>query len=177
MIKLPELQNWMVEFKRIFTSNDADYLFLGDGAGLQLRDQGGYGVIAIGPTSYAIGFGCENHTTVNRMELRAVIDGVRLCKQLFNVNRDERIIGLTDSRVTYLGWKNRNAKANLDLWNQLFTWIDELDNFELKLVSRDLLDQVDRISKLLSGQAKKIKKDLYQLDFAIKHQEGDELNG
>ena len=72
-------------------------------------------------------FGCESYTTNNRMELRAVIEGLRAlpeqCKVI--VRSDSQYVqrGITEwiARWKSNGWKTRDGRPvlNRDLWQEL----------------------------------------------------------
>jgi ribonuclease HI len=88
-------------------------------------------------------FGAEEHTTNNRMELRAVIEGLKRLK------RRTRVHVVTDSSYVMkgatlwrhnwkrLGWRRKGSAGyepvkNVDLWQELETLIDQHDvTFEL----------------------------------------------
>ena len=98
-----------------------------DGACLGNPGRGGWAaILRYGPNKKEI-FGCEAHTTNNRMELTAAIEGLRMLKEQCEVQV------VTDSEYVMKGinewvpnWKKRNwmtaAKKpviNRDLWEEL----------------------------------------------------------
>ncbi len=76
-------------------------------------------------------FGCERHTTNNRMELQAVIEGLQALRQpcLVTISTDSQYVhrGITEWLEAWKanGWrKSRNTKGdravlNQDLWAEL----------------------------------------------------------
>jgi len=98
-----------------------------DGACLGNPGRGGWAAILRYGTSTKEIYGCEAHTTNNRMELTAAIEGLRMLKE----NCEVEVI--TDSEylkngitIWIEGWKKRNwmtsAKkpvVNRDLWEEL----------------------------------------------------------
>ena len=98
-----------------------------DGACLGNPGRGGWAsILRFGPHKREI-FGCEPHTTNNRMELRAAIEGLRMLKERCEVEV------VTDSEYVKNGitqwvpnWKKRNWMTaqqkpviNRDLWEDL----------------------------------------------------------
>ena len=98
-----------------------------DGACLGNPGKGGWAsILRFGPHKKEI-FGCEPHTTNNRMELRAAIEGLRMLKERGEVEV------VTDSEYVLKGitlwvpnWKKRNWMTaqkkpviNRDLWEEL----------------------------------------------------------
>jgi ribonuclease HI len=98
-----------------------------DGACLGNPGKGGWAsILRFGPHTKEI-FGCESHTTNNRMELRAAIEGLRMLKERCEVEV------VTDSEYVMKGitlwvpnWKKRNWMTaqkkpviNRDLWEEL----------------------------------------------------------
>jgi ribonuclease HI len=98
-----------------------------DGACLGNPGKGGWAsILRFGPHKKEL-FGCEPHTTNNRMELKAAIEGLRMLKERCEVEV------VTDSEYVMKGitewvpnWKKRNwmtaAKKpviNRDLWEEL----------------------------------------------------------
>jgi len=98
-----------------------------DGACLKNPGPGGWGVLIIGDSGTEEFGGHESHTTNNRMELRAAIEGLR------KVPRSVDVRVVTDSLYVYKGitqwvhsWKNRHWMTsqnqpvlNKDLWVEL----------------------------------------------------------
>jgi ribonuclease HI len=98
-----------------------------DGACLGNPGPGGWAaILRHGPSKKEV-YGCESHTTNNRMELKAAIEGLRTLKEKCDVEV------ITDSEYVKNGitqwitaWKKRNwmtsAKkpvVNRDLWEEL----------------------------------------------------------
>ena len=98
-----------------------------DGACLGNPGPGGWAaILRYGPSKKEV-YGCESHTTNNRMELKAAIEGLRTLKEKCDVEV------ITDSEYVKNGitqwimaWKKRNwltaAKkpvVNRDLWEEL----------------------------------------------------------
>src|SRR5665213_2397212 len=102
-------------------------LLITDGACLGNPGRGGWAaILRFGEHSKEI-FGCEAHTTNNRMELQAAIEGLRILKERCDVEV------ITDSEYLKNGitswvpnWKKRNWMTaqkkpviNRDLWEEL----------------------------------------------------------
>ena len=98
-----------------------------DGACLGNPGPGGWAaILRHGPSKKEV-YGCESHTTNNRMELKAAIEGLRTLKEKCDVEV------ITDSEYVKNGitqwitaWKKRNwmtsakkAVVNRDLWEEL----------------------------------------------------------
>jgi ribonuclease HI len=72
-------------------------------------------------------FGGEAHTTNNRMELRAAIEGLRALKESCTVTVTTDSVYVKNGITTWLeGWKKKNWKTaarkpvkNVDLWQEL----------------------------------------------------------
>jgi ribonuclease HI len=72
-------------------------------------------------------FGGEAHTTNNRMELRAAIEGLRALKEACTVTVTTDSVYVKNGITTWLeGWKKKNWKTaarkpvkNVDLWQEL----------------------------------------------------------
>lgn len=107
------------------------------------------------------GWGTENDTTNNRMEMMAVIKALssiydsRADKHLTNVEKDAIVTVYTDSRYVIggasLGWKQ---KKNLDLWTELMALVHTIKP-EFKWVKGHNGDprneEVDKMAQEASG--------------------------
>uniref|UniRef100_A0A6C0E1C4 ribonuclease H n=1 Tax=viral metagenome TaxID=1070528 RepID=A0A6C0E1C4_9ZZZZ len=85
-----------------------------DGSCLKNPGPGGWGVIMIDADGYEwhLSEG-EGNTTNNRMELKAVIEGLKL------INDKEECTVYSDSKLTINCAEGKwNRKANLDLWKE-----------------------------------------------------------
>lgn len=135
-----------------------------DGACKGNPGKGGWAIIMItGDLEFEYGGG-ESFTTNNRMELRAVIEGLKLTKET------ERIQIYTDSAYIVncfnkgwrTNWENKNWKtskgtkiANSDLWQELFSIVDSKFNVEFIKVKGHSGDRYnERVDKLASREAK-----------------------
>jgi len=97
------------------TAGNGHYLVYADGACIGNPGPGGWGVVIIEPGGRRRELhGAAAHTTNNKMELTAAIQGLR------HVESGARVVLRSDSQYVIntmkLGWK-RNK--NLDLWEQL----------------------------------------------------------
>ncbi len=98
-----------------------------DGACLGNPGRGGWAAILLYGASRKEIFGCEAHTTNNRMELTAAIEGLRTLKEHCEVEIVTDSEYMKNGITQWIeGWKKRNwmtsAKKpvlNRDLWEQL----------------------------------------------------------
>ena len=108
---------------------------------------GGYCAILIYGKAEKVVSGAENETTNNRMELLAVIMGLRNLKEKCNVN-----LWKTN------GWKTSGKKEvkNVDLWNQLL----ELTNYHnvtfIKVKGHSDNEYNNRCDKIAVSEYKKL---------------------
>lgn len=96
------------------------------------------------------------YTTNNRMELTAVIKALEFAKKSHH-NAHIRIC--TDSNlIVNTVTKHWKTKQNTDLWDQLFTLLDELDVIFIKVEAHkhDVLN--NQVDELARGAARKIEK-------------------
>ncbi len=101
-----------------------------DGAARGNPGQGGYGIVLEYPEKnyrkeFAEGF---KHTTNNRMELRAVIEGLKKLKTTdlqVTVYTDSRYVADAVEKKWVFGWERKQFKdrKNADLWKELLEQI------------------------------------------------------
>ena len=101
-----------------------------DGAALGNPGPGGYGIVLEYPEKnyrkeFAEGF---KHTTNNRMELRAVIEGLKKLKTTdlqVTVYTDSRYVADAVEKKWVFGWERKQFKdrKNADLWKELLEQI------------------------------------------------------
>lgn len=98
-----------------------------DGACRGNPGPGGWGALLRYQGSERELFGGEAHTTNNRMELRAAIEGLRALKESCTVTVTTDSVYVKNGITTWLeGWKKKNWKTaarkpvkNVDLWQEL----------------------------------------------------------
>ena len=136
-----------------------------DGACSGNPGAGGYCAILIYGKAEKVVSGAENETTNNRMELLAVIMGLRNLKEKCNVNlySDSQYVvdAFNKSWITSWktnGWKTSGKKEvkNVDLWNQLL----ELTNYHnvtfIKVKGHSDNEYNNRCDELARGEISKI---------------------
>ena len=139
--------------------NGTDYIVISDGAGLQLRDQGGYAALVYEceTSLYSLVAGNCTTATVNQMELTGVIAGLKQIYQIFGA-REANVKAFTDS--TYVAnMASRpfeRSTPNADLLAQLQWWQNQFTVLVLH-INRESIGIVDRVSKWASSDAKDLK--------------------
>jgi len=139
---------------------DTAYVIVTDGAGLQLRDQGGYAAIIyqIASRQYGINFGSCAYTTNNRMELQAVLSGVFFMHNIFKAAHGDRALILSDSEyVVKIALDEWTRKSNGDLW-LLFDYWRTRYTLDFRHINRDSIAAPDHISKWASRDARELKR-------------------
>ncbi|WP_253299783.1 ribonuclease HI [Wolbachia endosymbiont of Chironomus riparius] len=100
-----------------------------DGACSGNPGPGGWAAVILLPTQRENIFGSEENTTNNKMELMAVINGLKALKTSCNINlyTDSTYIknGITEwiNKWRINGWKTSNKKPvkNTELWKELYS--------------------------------------------------------
>ncbi len=126
-----------------------------DGACSGNPGPGGFAAVLIFKDRQKIVSGFENHTTNNRMELKAIIEALKSVK-----NKNIPTIVYTDSIYVQKGltewlenWKKRNWKKvkNVDLWKELDLLVQKFKDIEIKHVKghsgnkyNELVDSIAR---------------------------------
>lgn len=110
--------------------NKRKLLIYTDGACSKNPGPGGWSSIAMFDSQYKILSGYEEETTNNRMELKAVIQSIKVWGQKYNLTIK------TDSKYVkdnYYRWKSnwmlkrKGDVKNKDLWDELFKYSKGLD--------------------------------------------------
>ncbi|MBQ4875368.1 MAG: ribonuclease HI [Rickettsiaceae bacterium H1] len=104
-----------------------------DGACSGNPGKGGWGVVLISGSEKKEFFGGEKHTTNNRMELRAVIEGLKAVKVSCDIllYTDSMYVknGITEWIFNWKknGWKTANNKPvkNRELWQELDSQVEK----------------------------------------------------
>lgn len=100
-----------------------------DGSCNQTTKQGGWGAVLIAGQHQKNLSGKVSNTTNNRMEMTAVLMALNA------IHRPQSVILFTDSMIVVNGLKNRSgAKANLDLWQQVWDAVDRHREVEVQWV-------------------------------------------
>jgi len=138
-----------------------------DGACLGNPGPGGYAallMLAKSPSTERVVSGYEHHTTNNRMELRAAIEGLKALKKKCHViiycDSQYVIKGITNWMYNWQknGFKNSRNKdiANADLWRELFL-VNQKHEVTWKWVrghsGNELNERVDEIAREQAGLA------------------------
>lgn len=139
----------------------------GDGSALGNPGPGGYGtILRFGDKERELSGG-ENDTTNNRMELKAIVEGVKAlntpCKILFTSDSTYVVKGINEWLVNWVknDWKNSAKKPvkNSDLWQE---YIAAMENGGHKIEAVWVKGHAghienERCDKLARGEAELIK--------------------
>lgn len=118
------------------------FLLYTDGSSTGRVGEGGWGfIVSIEDGEVYSSFGSENQTTNNRMELQAVIEGLRWC--FINLKHHDSLEVYSDSQYVVNGatsWRESfekkinipNKLLNSDLWTELYNLIDQFETIDFK---------------------------------------------
>ena len=130
---------------------------------------GGYCAILMCDGVEKVVSGYEENTTNNRMELRAVIEGLKCLKFkcIVNVYSDSQYI-VDAFNLKWInswqenGWRNSNKKdvKNLDLWQELLNYVNKHQVAFIKVKGHSDNEYNNRCDKIAVEEYKKRQNDL-----------------
>ncbi|MFT7879295.1 MAG: ribonuclease HI [Sulfurimonas sp.] len=134
-----------------------------DGSSLGNPGPGGYGGILEYKGKRKEYFGGETHTTNNRMELRAVIEGLKLLKEPCSVEVVSDSSYVVKAINQWLeGWKAKGFKKvkNVDLWEAYLEAAEPHQVHGTWIRGHDGHPENERCDDLARGEAERIKQSL-----------------
>lgn len=137
----------------------------GNGAKYRSKSIGGWAAVLKCGNYFKSISGGEQYTTNNRMEIKALIEALRI---LNNKAKDEHIMVYTDSKYVHMGFGNMQVNhmakwanvANDDLWKELYEVSRGFDIETIKIPGHAGIQYNEVADKLATGEVKKLKERL-----------------